>query len=568
MPATGHVNGGGGGGGGGGSRNARRMMTSAPATAHVNPAQAMAPQHQQWVGAPQHQHQQHAAAAMAAAYSNADFMYRYGPTGAVVTHAPQDMFPPAPYMPAGDVSMARQMQRRFLPPPEPKERTIVNSPAFMQFPIIYNVDLKPVVSAMPLLAGAQTQVFTTANKYNDAHVVLRRIADCPKITAQHAQAVLERLRHFRHPNLVKLSSITQTNEFVLGSHDVIVEYRQVRNSRSLRDALLPASTRRDPMRSADTATEGQLWSIAVQLLGLIRAFHDLKQPLRGLHWSKLLYVEDMNRVMFTGLGLVDLVLGFSGATLEEQFAEDIRSLGEVLMHLVTGSVERVNPKDEGVWERYPHCSEAMRKLIEMCVSAQASGAAQSITVQDICTLLAGRFAIEVGHQQGHADYLLNECSKAQENGRMMRLMMRLNLIIACDDPNDSGDRYVLRLFHQYVFHQVDDNGRARLDWGHIYHCLNKLDSGSDEIIQMVGAEHDLLIVASFEDIKALLEAAFRDIEEDSHRGPVDPTSNVATAGSLMTGTPVSMMMMGSPPVGGTPSSLAQPMMRYGGMPFH
>ena len=42
---------------------------------------------------------------------------------------------------------------------------------------------------------------------------------------------------------------------------------------------------------------------------------------------------------------------------------------------------------------------------------------------------------------------------------------------------ETGDRYMLKLFRDYVFHQVMEDGRPFLDLAHVIACLNRLDAG-------------------------------------------------------------------------------------------
>lgn len=44
------------------------------------------------------------------------------------------------------------------------------------------------------------------------------------------------------------------------------------------------------------------------------------------------------------------------------------------------------------------------------------------------------------------------------------------------DPrwSDSGDRYIIKLFRDYVFHSVGPDGAAILDLSHVMVCLNKV----------------------------------------------------------------------------------------------
>lgn len=40
--------------------------------------------------------------------------------------------------------------------------------------------------------------------------------------------------------------------------------------------------------------------------------------------------------------------------------------------------------------------------------------------------------------------------------------------------SETGDRYLIKLFRDYVFHQVDENGRPVVDMVHVLTCLNKV----------------------------------------------------------------------------------------------
>ena len=48
-----------------------------------------------------------------------------------------------------------------------------------------------------------------------------------------------------------------------------------------------------------------------------------------------------------------------------------------------------------------------------------------------------------------------------------------------------GDRYMMKLFRDYVFHQVDTEGQPVLDLAHVIESLNKLEVGSAEKVLLV-----------------------------------------------------------------------------------
>lgn len=55
------------------------------------------------------------------------------------------------------------------------------------------------------------------------------------------------------------------------------------------------------------------------------------------------------------------------------------------------------------------------------------------------------------------------------------------------DPrwSDTGDRYILKLFRDYVFHSISVDGSPILDLSHVLTCLNKVNilSGRDSAVQ-------------------------------------------------------------------------------------
>jgi hypothetical protein len=84
-----------------------------------------------------------------------------------------------------------------------------------------------------------------------------------------------------------------------------------------------------------------------------------------------------------------------------------------------------------------------------------------------------------------------------ENGRLVRLLCKFGFInerpvcvyrcsIWADYLNlsfrfareprwsETGDRYIIKLFRDYVFHQVDENGNPVINLSHVLACLNKV----------------------------------------------------------------------------------------------
>lgn len=85
-----------------------------------------------------------------------------------------------------------------------------------------------------------------------------------------------------------------------------------------------------------------------------------------------------------------------------------------------------------------------------------------------------------------------------------------------------GDRYVLRLFRDYLFHtSLDNSGKQAVDFAHVVETLNKLDAGMiiicnpvlglPEKILLLGKEGTDLLVVSYAELKQSIQFEFDQI---------------------------------------------------------
>ncbi|KAG5470470.1 hypothetical protein LSCM1_01714 [Leishmania martiniquensis] len=433
-----------------------------------------------------------------------------------------DPFPATPYTPVSSLFMSPSVRNSLTTPHSVRPRrpvTHVTSSKFSMYTTIYNLEPEPKPSVM--MPKVRMQVYQTSARYTGKDILLRRLVNVP-VKEEECVAVKEALRQYRHPNLVPLTNLFATEEFVMGSTDVIMEYRYISGAKSLQEAFFTEGRR---------ATEGLLWSFTCQLVGLLRSFHETLIPLHGLHWSKIIYVETTGRFYFTGLGLTDL-LEPHGTTVQQHILmkQDIQALGFILFQLAS---RNLNVKLETFANKQPlpGFSQSFWELIKTCLEGHADSA-------QLCHALGERMSMEVGHQEGHADFLMSQCQKEMHNGRVMRLLIKLSF--ALESPAEvheytsENQRYVLRLFNQFLFNQVDEQNRVNVDWGHVYHCLNKLDIGSDETIQLIGTDtSNTVLVVSYADLRTMLDSVFDRVQQVSQMTTdVDPQRYTMSPGSI------------------------------------
>ena len=68
---------------------------------------------------------------------------------------------------------------------------------------------------------------------------------------------------------------------------------------------------------------------------------------------------------------------------------------------------------------------------------------------------------------------------------------------------ESGDRFLLKLFRDYVFHQVNDMGEPVVDFAHVFSCLNKLDAGTEERIMLVSRDEQACFIVTYKEVSHL-----------------------------------------------------------------
>merc|ERR1712025_465113 len=70
---------------------------------------------------------------------------------------------------------------------------------------------------------------------------------------------------------------------------------------------------------------------------------------------------------------------------------------------------------------------------------------------------------------------------------------------------ETGDRDMLKLFRDYVFHQTMEDGRPFLDMAHVIANLNRLDAGIPDLVCLMARDEQNVLVVSYLELKNCLE---------------------------------------------------------------
>ena len=124
-----------------------------------------------------------------------------------------------------------------------------------------------------------------------------------------------------------------------------------------------------------------------------------------------------------------------------------------------------------------------------------------------------------------------------------RLLTKLGTVVDRTELNldtawaETGDRYMLKLFRDYVFHQVMEDGRPFLDMAHVIACLNRLDAGLPDKVRRVrgrnliklrvirlkvclmSRDEQNVLVVSYAELKNCLEQSYGEVLSSANTKP-------------------------------------------------
>eukprot|EP01006_Ploeotia_vitrea_P013580 TRINITY_DN35462_c0_g1_i1.p1 TRINITY_DN35462_c0_g1~~TRINITY_DN35462_c0_g1_i1.p1 ORF type:complete len:537 (+),score=26.64 TRINITY_DN35462_c0_g1_i1:122-1732(+) len=451
---------------------------------------------------------------------------------------PQGRNGATPYRTAGSYNMAdnlrANLQRRIeLTQPSIEGVTRQQGPARVcgQFHTLSNLEAvkgskrDPVGKsrAAAAFADIQSQTYKCTNQARGCVCVLRRITAPTDIPLDHAAPLLQHWTTFKHPAVVPLRGVYPTNDWnTNGPPETVFEYDYLPGAVTLDQAHLLPSTH-------SNASESDMWHTICTLIGAIRAVHEAGYACRSITPTKVL-VSPGRKLHLNCVGMLDIINPGStqGLHLEQLQSEDLAALGEILLYISCHSKTASFDMLKGT-----NYSPALKQfIVYLCTTTP-------ITVYDCFPHLPNHLMLEVGNLTSYTEMLEAELQKELHNGRLFRLVCKLGFInerpgMEYDQQwSETGDRYILKLFRDYLFHQQTDKGSPRIDWGHVLVTLNKLDAGSEEKLALESRDHSNLLIVSFRDVKRLIDESFMALLRASETGASEQNMNMGMAMGMM-----------------------------------
>ncbi|XP_035723493.1 PAN2-PAN3 deadenylation complex subunit PAN3-like [Vespa mandarinia] len=431
-----------------------------------------------------------------------------------------------------------------------KNALVLAQPDVVRFPDLPNeVDnyhelcpLEPIHKPTSTVLGYQTSTYKATSIKSGTRYCLRRVHDF-RLANTKCMVLVDMWKRLEHTNLVQLREVFTTKAF--GDHSMVFVYDYHPGSETLLNKHFSSSGLNgytDPFSSDPNAPrpyshtkntilrqqhssmlpESIIWSYIIQLTAALRVIHAAGLAYRCLDPTKVL-LTSRTRLRLSCVAIPDVVTFDGTATnpltlIPHYQQEDLIALGKLVLALACRSLLAVHRDNmqaslELVARSY---STDLRNLILYLLSNQAR---RSVT--DLMPMIGARFYTQLDAVQLRSDVLENELAKELENGRLFKLLVKLATINERPELNmeptwaETGDRYMLKLFRDYVFHQVTADGRPWLDMAHVVSCLNKLDSGSHDKICLMSRDEQSVLVVSYAELRQCLETSFGELVQSA-----------------------------------------------------
>ena len=351
--------------------------------------------------------------------------------------------------------------------------------------------------------GYPSAVYKAIDRTDSQIYALRRIDNVriTPTTSTIAKTIMTKWGDVRHPAIVSLYNISNERGGLFFSHAYHPGAQTLRHRFiDQRGALLQ---------------ESLLWRVLIQLLSGIRLVHLRGMALRNINVSHVLLTSG-TMARFNGAGVMDVLEADSRKSLQDLQAEDMVKLGCVILSLASRTTTGPKNAEAALQLLTRHFSADLQHVVAtLCIG--------KTTAQQVSRMIADRIHDELDQSVAATDALHSHLRNEYENGRIMRLLFKLNFMNERPETSHSpqwsetGDRYVLKLFRDYVFHQNQGEGAPVLDAGHVVSALNKLDCGDPEKILLCSRDNKDLLVVSFADVRRCLETAFEELTMQCER---------------------------------------------------
>ncbi|EWC47134.1 hypothetical protein DRE_03503 [Drechslerella stenobrocha 248] len=372
----------------------------------------------------------------------------------------------------------------------------------------------------PSTFGYTSWVYKAISSKDGMPYILRRLEGF-RLSNEKAIRVVEHWKRVLNASIVTVHDAFTTRVF--GDNSIVFVFDYFPLSQTLQEVHFGPNSRYQNRhhgahqnQTQNANTEHMLWSYIVQIASALKTIHAAGLAARTIQPNKLL-LTNKNRIRINCCSIFDVLHFEGGRTLLELQQDDYIAFGKLILSIACNNPHAINNAQKSMDYVGRTFTPELKNFLLYVFNGPANGGPR--TMDELLSMVSFQLIQNFDSSLHQNDVLESQLSKELENGRLVRLLCKFGFInerpeFAHDRTwSETGDRYLIMLFRDYVFHQVDEAGNPVIDMVHVLSCLNKLDAGTDERIMLVSRDEQNCLIVSFRELKRAIESSFSELQK-------------------------------------------------------
>lgn len=338
-------------------------------------------------------------------------------------------------------------------------------------------------------------------------------------SSEHAiRNIQQNWKRVRNSNVVSVHLAFTSSSFGDSSLIFVTDFHPL--AETLAQRHFASSHRYTNRYSASHVPEQTLWNYIVQVANALKGIHSAGLAARLIDATKILLTSE-GQIAINACGILDVIQTDADQNLADAQRMDLVLFGKLILALGSNNAsqhDQVKALESFSRSYSPRLREVINWLLQ-CVSPKPND-----SIDGFATKISGELLSTVDSFGHSKNALQSALARELENSRIARLSIKIHNIIERPEYEhdrqwaEHGNRYCIKLFRDYVFHQVDAQGNPVLDLAHMVACLNKVDVGTEERIQLMTRDEETSIVVSYKELKACIDGAWQDLKRRAASG--------------------------------------------------
>ncbi|KAK2814366.1 PAB-dependent poly(A)-specific ribonuclease subunit 3, partial [Arthroderma sp. PD_2] len=361
--------------------------------------------------------------------------------------------------------------------------------------------------------GYPSWVYKAQSSKDGSFYVLRRLEGF-RLTNEKAIRSVQAWKRVCSASVVAVHDAFTNRSFQDSSLIFVTDYHPL--SKTLAEQHLDGPNRYQSRHASTHLPEPVLWGYVTQIASALKSIHGAGLAARIIDPSKII-LTGKNRIRLNACAILDVVQHDAQRSITDLQSSDMVNFGQLLLTLGASSVAH-NPTKALEHFSRAYSSQLYNSVFWLLGAGTPKDPQQPPPDRSIDVFITGISSqlISTFDSSLHLDdQLTYDLSRELENARLVRLLTKINFITERPEYDhdrhwsENGERYFLKLFRDYVFHQVDGQNGPVVDLGHVLTCLNKLDAGSEEKVTLISRDEQSCFVVSYKELKKGVEMSFQ-----------------------------------------------------------